>query len=99
MQRLKFLMPLLLTACASEPALLGSAPSTEVKVAVAVRCVQPGDIPAPPKTAMPRKGDVKQNAAGAAADVYALEAANARMYALLQACATATEADRGTGAK
>jgi len=41
----------------------------------------------PPKTAFAKGGDVGQNAAMAAADVYALDSYATTSYALLQSCA------------
>ena len=85
MRALVFLLPL--AACASAPVVTTSAPSTEVRVAVVRPCLSVSEIPPTPVTAMPRNGDVKQKAAGAAADVLAMEAHNAQLYALLRACA------------
>jgi hypothetical protein len=86
---------LLLTACASAPptVVTNSAPSTEVKVAVIVRCVELKDIPPVPKTVMRRNVDIRQQAAAAAADLTALEAHDERLYALLQACASESRHD------
>lgn len=61
---------------------------TEVKVPVAVPCIAAADIPAVPKTNMAMSGDVHNKAAGAAADVYALEAYAAKADALLKQCAS-----------
>ena len=88
MRLLPFLTISLLTAsCASNPALVATAPSVKIEVPVAVKCVTPAELPTVPKSRMPAKGDVKQNAAGAAADVLALELYADHADAILRACA------------
>ena len=90
---------LLLTACASNPALESSAPTTEVRVAVAVPCIALEAIPPVPTTAMSTGGDVHNKAAGAAADVYALEAYASEADALLRQCASSKGGPRGPAIK
>jgi hypothetical protein len=74
--------------------LLGGCAATEavrverIDVAVPVPCIKDSDIPPIPPTAMRKDGDLRANAAGAAADVYALQAYAERANALLRACAT-----------
>jgi hypothetical protein len=83
-------MPLLLTSCALTPTtpLLNSAPSTEVDVMVNGQCVRADEIHPLPKTAMVAGGDAGQDAAGAAADVYAYKDELKRAIILLTACAS-----------
>lgn len=84
------LTSLLLTACATDAALVKEAPPpSEIKVVIRIPCVKPEDIPRVPPTAMPKNGDIKQKAAGATSDVLALEDYALRADALLQACARA----------
>lgn len=75
------------TGCATTQEPIVRTETREVRVPVLVRCVKPEDIPAPPKTAMDPKGDTKQLAAGAAADVLELEAYSEKLRARLLECA------------
>lgn len=63
--------------------------TVEVKVPVKVSCLAAGDVPAVPATAMRRDGDLRQLAAGAASDVYALQEYAAKADALLRSCTAA----------
>lgn len=86
----------LLAACAAAPpapsVITSSAPSTTVQTPVAVSCVDPADIPLEHPTAIPARGaDVARLAAGASADVRQLRADNAKLRAMLLACATTTK--------
>ncbi|MCC6380467.1 MAG: hypothetical protein IT519_16750 [Burkholderiales bacterium] len=62
--------------------------TVEVKIPMRVPCVAAADVPAVPGTAMRRDGDLRQLAAGAATDVYALAEYAARADALLRSCAS-----------
>ncbi len=100
MKLIAFSATLLLTACVSNPTLVESAPSTEVRVAVAVPCIALSDIPPVPKSSMSTGGDVHNKAAGAAADVYALEGYAEKTDALLRKCASeSTEVKDGPANK
>ncbi len=59
----------------------------EVKVPVPVPCLKAADVPTLPGTALRRDGDLRQLAAGAAADVYALADYARIADALLRSCA------------
>lgn len=81
---------LLLTACnATEP--VKPQEVVEIKVPIPVPCVD--RAPAIPLTAMPdpKSADTAQLAAGAASDVYALQAYAERAHALLIQCANQPE--------
>jgi hypothetical protein len=80
---------LLLSGCVTDLGLTSSAPSTVVEKIVTKPCIEPKDVPAIPKTAMPPHGDVGQNAAGAAADVITLADLAKRQNDLLIACTPA----------
>jgi len=79
----------LLTACSTDP--VKQQQTTEVQVPVPVPCV--AAAPEIPKTAMPdpKSADTAQLAAGAASDVYALQAYAERAHALLLQCAKQPE--------
>lgn len=76
-----------LSGCESVKPLLTRSETVEVRIPIPVSCVALADVPAIPKTAIPLDGDIKQLAAGAAADVLALEQYAARADALLTGCA------------
>lgn len=63
--------------------------TVEVKVPVRVACIAAADVPTIPPTAMRPDGDLRQLAAGAASDVYALADYAAKADALLRSCSTA----------
>ena len=92
------LLCLLLAACQSEgpvtpSVLVNSAPTTTVTVPLPTPCVDPKDIPPPVKTAMQARGaDPARQSAGASADYRKLSSDNAKMRAMLLACANAVPA-------
>lgn len=63
--------------------------TVEIKVPVRVPCIAAEDVPAVPPTALRPDGDLRQLAAGAASDVYALAEYAARADALLRSCTSA----------
>lgn len=77
----------LVSGCATTQEPIVRTETHEVQVPVLVRCVKPEDIPAAPKTNLDPKGDTKQLAAGAAADVLELEAYAGKLRARLVECA------------
>lgn len=80
----------LLTGCASTPAtpdLTTQVRTVTVDRPVIVPCVKPADIPPKPGTAMPEpSAGIKRLAAGASADVRALQAYADELRAALVAC-------------
>ena len=89
MRQLAYLMAtLLMSACASDPVLETGGKVTEVPVPVAVRCVEPADVPELPPSSMPAHGDVGQNAAGVIADAKQYRMIAERQQVLLQNCTT-----------
>lgn len=77
------LAALALAGCA--PTLVREAPP--VTTIVTQKCVAAADVPQVPPRAMPKSGTVDQLAAGAGADLLALDAYAARADAVLQQCA------------
>lgn len=87
MRALALTLAVLLAGCATTQEPIVRTETREVRVPVLVRCVKPEDIPAAPKSAMDPKGDTKQLAAGAAADVLELETYADKLRARLLECA------------
>ena len=85
---LSLLMSSLLAACATDPTLVGRAPSITVEVPVAVLCIDAKDLPpVPPKTMLPSAG-LRQRVAALLADLDAFELYAAQADVILRACAT-----------
>ena len=80
-----FCAVLLLAGCATPDV---RTQTVTVEVPVTVHCLNAADVPPIPKTSMRKDGDVRQNAAGAAADVLALQSYAEKADALLRSCAT-----------
>lgn len=87
MRAIVLILATIVAGCATTQEPIVRTETREVQVPVLVRCVKAEDIPAPPKTNMDPKGDTKQLAAGAAADVLELEAYAAKLRARLVECA------------
>ena len=73
----------LLAGC--QPELVREAPPATVTITQ--KCVAQADVPRVPPTAMPKTGTVDQLAAGAGADLLALDAYAKQADAILQQCA------------
>jgi hypothetical protein len=82
-----YLALLALYGCATTSEPIVRVEVREVEVPVLVRCIDAEKIEQPPKTSMDPKGDTKQLAAGAAADVLELEAYAERLRTRLLECA------------
>jgi len=65
-----------------------SRPTIVVDKPIATRCIDPADIEPIPPTAMPKDGDVGQNAAGAVIDAKALRALAQRNMIRLRNCSS-----------
>jgi hypothetical protein len=88
MSKYWFALVAALAGCVTQPqVVVTEKPPERVEIPVAQRCIDAKDIPAPPKTAMKPAGDVKQRAAGAAVDLYALEKHAEDLRVLLLECA------------
>lgn len=82
------LLALFTAGCATtQPPVITKTDVVEVKVPVAVRCIDEKDIPPKTGTVMKPKDDVGQKAAGAAIDIHNLELENAQLRARLEGCA------------
>lgn len=79
----------LLAACAQEPPkLLTEIKSLEVRVPIPTPCVSLASLPERPTTALPDPtADIARKAAGASAEVRALEQYAKELRAALEACA------------
>ncbi len=88
MKRILFCAILPLVGCAtSGPAPVAAAPTVTIRIPVPVPCVSRNEIPQVPRTVLNPAGDVKQLAAGAAADIEALQDYAERADAVLRQCA------------
>lgn len=79
------LFGLLLTLAACAPTLVRQAPPATV--AITAKCLNEADVPPVPKRTMPQTGTVDQLAAGAGADLLALDAYARQSDAILRQCA------------
>lgn len=76
--------------CATEPQrpVVAEIRTVEVRVPIPVPCVASDKIPERPRTALPEaSADIARKAAGASAEVRALDQQNKELRALLLACA------------
>jgi hypothetical protein len=87
MKPIVFLIALLTSACASKPALVERAPTTEIAVPVVVKCIDVKDIPVLPKTVLKTGLAIDKKAAGVGADLTAWESYGAKADALIRKCA------------
>lgn len=86
------LLSILLTACATDRALTAAAPSTQVSVVVAARCIDPADAPVPPKTALVPGMSFDQRVKAMASDLYAYESYVLNADPLIRKCTTTPKA-------
>lgn len=82
--RAALLAVLALAGCAHTSLVREAPPVTTI---VMQKCVAAADVPQVPPRAMPKSGTVDQLAAGAGADLLALDGYAARADAILQQCA------------